>query len=479
VTREGTTMNDDGVPGYHAERRAGDVLALSICWCPDEPERVGEVFLFPARERGAVLGRGEAPLQGYDRVLPIRQRPGLEEAGSPFLMRRLSRHQLLIRAERAGRLEVRSVGRCQLLCDGIPVESVEVSPGEVLQVGSCLVLLCITRPWKMEPFEGGLHPFGEVDDLGMVGESAEAWALRTAIRTASAQDAHVLIEGPSGAGKELVAQGIHASSRRRRRPIVSRNAATFPETLIDAELFGNAANYPNPGMRPRAGLIGEADGSTLFLDEIGELSDALQAHLLRVLDNGEYQCLGESKSRKSDFRFIGATRRPTEVLRHDLLARLRVRIAVPGLNDRRDDIALLTRYLLREIAASEPGVADRFFEEGDWRGAPRISPALVRRLVQHDYTMNVRELETLLRFAIAGSPGNFLDVSARHLQSPDTGATVGTGPVDPGTLPPEVIQECLDRHGGKQSEVWRELGLSSRHVLARLIKKHGLRAGSE
>ncbi|MBW2258298.1 MAG: sigma-54-dependent Fis family transcriptional regulator [Deltaproteobacteria bacterium] len=345
-------------------------------------------------------------------------------------------------------------------------------PPRCALVGSCLLLLCTSRPWKLGPFDAALHPFGEVDELGMVGESAEAWALRTAIQTAAAQDVHALIEGQSGAGKELVAQGIHASSRRARRPIVSRNAATFPETLIDAELFGNAANYPNPGMRPRLGLIGEADGSTLFLDEIGELSDALQAHLLRVLDNGEYQRLGESKARQSDFRFIGATRRPAEVLRHDLLARLRVRIAVPGLNDRREDVPLLARYLLREIAASEPGVADRFFEGGGWRGTPRISPALVRLLVQYDYTMNVRELETLLRTAIADSPGNFLEASERLVQTPKAGTT---GPVDPGVIPPEVIQECLDRHDGRQAEVWRELGLSSRHVLARLIKKHGLR----
>ncbi|MBW1878579.1 MAG: sigma 54-interacting transcriptional regulator, partial [Deltaproteobacteria bacterium] len=282
MSRDGTTMNDDGVPGYHAERRPGDILALSICWCPDEPERVGEVFLLPAREHGFVLGRGEVPLQGYDRVLPVRQRPGEQETSGPIFVRRLSRHQLLIRVKSAHCLEVRSVGRCQLLHDGIPVDAAEVCPGEVLQVGSCLLLLCTSRPWKLGPFDAALHPFGEVDELGMVGESAEAWALRTAIQTAAAQDVHALIEGQSGAGKELVAQGIHASSRRARRPIVSRNAATFPETLIDAELFGNAANYPNPGMRPRLGLIGEADGSTLFLDEIGELSDALQAHLLRV-----------------------------------------------------------------------------------------------------------------------------------------------------------------------------------------------------
>src|SRR5205807_1302663 len=125
-----------------------------------------------------------------------------------------------------------------------------------------------------------------------------------------------------GCGKELVAQGIHALSSRRARKIVSRNAATFPDTLVDAELFGNAPNYPNQGMPERAGLIGEADGSTLFLDELGELPEALQTRLLRVLDSGEYQRLGDSRRRSASFRFVAATHRSLEKLREDVAARL-------------------------------------------------------------------------------------------------------------------------------------------------------------
>ena len=135
---------------------------------------------------------------------------------------------------------------------------------------------------------------------------------------------------------------------------MSRNgSATLPAGLIDAELFGNVANYPNAGMAERPGLIGEADGSTLFLDEIGELPDALQTHLLRVLDDGgEYQRLGDARRRHADLRLIAATNRPVRQLKHDLAARLRLRVHLPGLNERPEDVPLLARFLLQRAAAS-------------------------------------------------------------------------------------------------------------------------------
>ena len=132
----------------------------------------------------------------------------------------------------------------------------------------------------------------------------------------------MLVRGESGTGKELCAAAIHGLSARGARPLVARNAATFPAGLVDAELFGNAKNYPNPGTAERDGLIGEADGTTLFLDEIGELPAAPQAHLLRVLDrNGEYQRLGDSRPRCADLRVVAATDRAVSELKHDFAAR--------------------------------------------------------------------------------------------------------------------------------------------------------------
>ncbi len=136
------------------------------------------------------------------------------------------------------------------------------------------------------------------------------WQMRERIAFAANAGKHVLLHGESGTGKELAARALHALSSRAGKPFVSRNAATLPSGLIDAELFGSARNYPNAGMPERAGLVGQADGGTLFLDEIAEIPAEQQAHLLRVLDaDGEYQRLGEATTRRSDLVLVGATNR--------------------------------------------------------------------------------------------------------------------------------------------------------------------------
>src|SRR5262249_47887878 len=159
--------------------------------------------------------------------------------------------------------------------------------------------------------------------------------------------------------------------------------------LLDAELFGHAKNYPNQGMPERLGLIGEADGGTLFLDEFAELPQAHQAHLLRVLDAGEYQRLGEGRRRTSFFRLIAATNRDPASLKHDVLARLILRIETPRLDECRDDIPLLARHLLRTMASSDSILATRFFVDARPSGEPRMSADLVRVLLTHAYTANV------------------------------------------------------------------------------------------
>ena len=177
---------------------------------------------------------------------------------------------------------------------------------------------------------------------------------------------HVLITGASGVGKELAARAVHALSARADGPWVSRNAATLPDGLADAEFFGNAANYPNPGMPERPGLVGEAAGGTLFLDEIGELSEPLQAKLLRVADAGEYQRLGEATPRHADFVLVGATNRDPSSLKHDLAARFPVRLHVPGLAERREDIPLIAEALLQRAVAKMP----------PWRASSAITAAV-------------------------------------------------------------------------------------------------------
>jgi DNA-binding NtrC family response regulator len=228
---------------------------------------------------------------------------------------------------------------------------------------------------------------------------------------------------------------------------------------MDAELFGNAKNYPNPGMVERPGLIGEAHGSTLFLDEVGELPLTAQAHLLRVLDRGEYQRLGEARARMSDFRLIAATNREASALKPDLLARLTFRIAVPDLNARQEDIPLLARHLLRCMAERGDPAALDLFAGRDPQAEPRIPLSWMLKLLRHRYQANVRELEGLLWGAM-GAP-----------ESPEASAIP---PAPLAATSPERIRHCLDENNGSIEHTWRALGLSSRFSLLRLIKQYGL-----
>ncbi|MFM7203260.1 MAG: sigma-54-dependent transcriptional regulator [Myxococcota bacterium] len=248
-----------------------------------------------------------------------------------------------------------------------------------------------------------LGRFGRPDAQQLVGESPCLWRLRMELARLAQEPGHVLICGASGTGKELAAGAIHRLSPQGQKELVARNAATFPSELIDAELFGNLKNYPNVGMQERPGLLGQADGGTLFLDELGELPKAAQTHLLRVLDAGEYQRLGEATTRRARVRFLGATHQPTSVLREDFAARFDWTLEVPGLNERREDIPLLVRELFRRQAQQNPELARRYCENGAPFGMPRVSPQLMSALVMHLYTTHVRELAGLLRRVVRDS----------------------------------------------------------------------------
>jgi two-component system nitrogen regulation response regulator GlnG/two-component system response regulator HydG len=505
-----------------AQDANADVWALVIAWCPDEPQRLGEVFLLPEDKplRTYVLGRG--PAQHDDpglRVLPARQRPGRQDVMAPLTTRAISRVQLRVTVTPHA-LSVENVGKMLLLHGEREVTRVAVKAGDTLQLGNHLLLLCVRRPGKLvgEPPDEGAHPFGQADDHGMVGESAAAWQLRRSVDVIAAREGHVLVLGRSGTGKELVARSIHVRSARGKRALVARNAATIPEGIVDAELFGNAKNFPNPGMAERPGLIGQADRSTLFLDEFAELPVPLQAHLLRVLDAGEYHRLGEATARRSDFRLLAATNRPESALKHDVLARFSFQVDLPDLNARREDIPLLVRHQMQRLRRKDPDVECEFFERGN-APEPKLPCSLLRALLTHTYTSNVRELSTLVWSALVkhidGSaplseerkfdfrsrvpsvvPPSLEPTSrdsARPSSVPPSSPPSSPPPSTPSTPPPpepeavndedalvtgkltpQQLQECLDRNNGVVSLAARELGLSSRYALHRLIRKYGL-----
>ena len=422
--------------------------ALALLHCEDDPSRVGEVAILTA---DAVLGRhGTLPWARHD--------PAEVMLTGPLSDRQLSRVHLHFDLARTP--TVRNAGRLPLRLNRRPIDDAQLADGDVLDIGGRVVLLVHQRS-ALPAFED-THAFGQPDAHGIVGESPAAWRLRQDLHFTAQRSVHTMILGPSGTGKELVARAIHTRSTRRDGPWIARSAATIPESLADAELFGNCANYPNSGAPERPGLIGAAHGGTLFLDEIGKLPPEVQVRLLRVLDEGEYTRLGEAHARKADIRVIAATNRDPSVLEADVAARFRLRLQVPGLDERRQDIPLIARELVHRITQEDHGLRQRFAPNG----VARLSSELVVHLVSRPWSTHVRELDSLLWQAISDATGDVL-------HAPD-GVHAPVAPVAVGELTAERIQACLDKHEGRQEPVWRELGLSSRHVLTRLVKKFDL-----
>ena len=444
-----------------------------LAWSLDEPDRIGEVV--PVAER-LTIGRGTkldddpAPR----RTLP-RMRPGATTAGPPIASARLARCQMLVEPRGDEGVWVKSFGPARMRIAGRQVTEGTASVGEVVEIHNAAVFLVTSRAEELAP-SGVVAEFGygAPDPHGIVGESETAWRLREAIAFAAGTSKHVLLLGESGVGKELAARAVHGWSARRGAAFVARNAATMPESLIDAELFGNVKNYPNPGMADRPGLVGEADGGTLFLDEVGDLPERSQVHLLRVLDaGGEYQRLGEAMARRSTFRLVAATNRSIDALKHDFLARFTHRITIPGLGDRRDDVPLVLAEILRRIARENPAIAARFFERRNGSLAePRLAPELVVRLLRHSFTHHVRELERLVWLALSSAQEDFIgvtpEVEAELEQSAEAAAT------EPLDLDRDAIARALAEHGRSPTRAAKALGLKNRFVLLRLLKKHGL-----
>jgi DNA-binding NtrC family response regulator len=212
------------------------------------------------------------------------------------------------------------------------------------------------------------------------------------IRMVAQRSTTVLVQGPTGTGKELVAHAIHRLSSRASRPFIALNCAAIPEALLEAELFGHTRGAFTGAVQGRVGRIEAAHGGTLFLDEIGEMPLPLQAKLLRFVECGELQRVGENEPVRVDVRLIAATHRPLAQLaakgefRADLYYRLSVfQIKTPGLAAHREDIPLLVEHFLKGMAEESP--------------TKSITPAAMEKLMQHNWPGNVRELQHVLERA--------------------------------------------------------------------------------
>ena len=307
------------------------------------------------------------------------------------------------------------------------------------------------------------------DLCGIVYESEGMHRVVSLAVQVAGSDVPVLITGPNGAGKEKLAEIVQSNSSRRDRPFVRVNAGALPDELLESELFGAEAGAYTGSRRLRIGRFEAADGGTLFLDEIGNLSAAGQVRLLRVLQTGEFERLGSSETRRVDVRLLCATnadlRRAIAEgrFREDLFFRLNViELAIPGLRERPEDVALLTRHALELQGPPSSG--------RPWS----VSADAERAMREHAWPGNVRELFNRVQRAVLVASGEVLfpaDLGFGPSEPADPGAD-GL-PLVPGAGERAAFEELLKRHRGSVSRAAQELGLS-RQALYRRMERLGI-----
>ena len=296
----------------------------------------------------------------------------------------------------------------------------------------------------------------------MIGSSAPMRELYEGITEVAAGDWNVLIEGETGVGKELVARALHAGSVRRDRPFLASNLPGVTDSLIGSHLFGHRRGSFTGAHRDQQGLFESADGGTLFLDEIADISDSLQAALLRVIEEGEIVRIGESAPRKVDVRLLAATNKSLSEavaegrFRADLFYRLRVgRITVPPLRERRADIPLLAEAFLAKARVASGKTITRF------------SPGAIRRLVDYSWPGNAREVRNGVEYAVIRCRASTIDED--HLP-PEvlSGQPVQAGKPVASQAQRQYILDVLARTGGNRTAAARELGMSRATFYRRL-----------
>ena len=313
----------------------------------------------------------------------------------------------------------------------------------------------------------------------IIGQSAAMQELFATLRQISDVELPVLITGPTGSGKELIARALHYNSRRREAPFVAQNCAAFHENLLESDFFGHVRGAFTGAFRDKKGIFEAANGGTLFLDEVAEMSPSLQAKLLRVIQEGVLIPVGSTEERRVDVRLLVATNRNLEELvalgrfREDLFYRLNaLTVQLPALRERADDIPLLVEYFIaRECKRMEVGTK-------------QISSAALDLLVRYSWRGNIRELENEVARMVALSRGD--DELGVAVISPRIRAEVEQGvPREDLTasgklytaraaLERELIARTLARLNGNRSAAAKELGMS-RGSLIEKIKRYSLR----
>lgn len=311
----------------------------------------------------------------------------------------------------------------------------------------------------------------------LVGETLIMQRLKEKIIAVANTDFTVLIRGESGTGKELVAKKIHQLSRRKHKPLVSVNCPAIPETLLESELFGHKKGAFTGANNSRDGLFKKADGGTILLDEIGDISLEVQAKLLRVLQEKEIRPVGSNTSIKCDVRILATTNQDLEtkiakgLFREDLFYRLNVlEIKVPSLRERREDIPLLVSYFVG-ITCKELGLLEK-----------EISPEVLAYLSSKEWPGNVRELQNFVRRLVVFSPGNKIELKSVNLVELDDNIYSQENIIPYKTYKKQVLdnftrsyfKKVLQITGGNISEAARISGIE-RVSLQKIMKRLGIK----
>lgn len=321
---------------------------------------------------------------------------------------------------------------------------------------------------QIQQLQKQLHSSYTFEDI--IGRSQEMQRLFDILPQISKSSSNVLIEGASGTGKELFARAIHNLSSRKKHRFVPVNCAALPDTLLESELFGHRAGAFTDARRDKAGRFTLAHKGTIFLDEIGDISPAMQIRLLRVLQDGLIEPLGAEQPVPIDVRVVAATNKSLSdlvqkgVFRGDLYYRIRViQLKLPDLRHRREDIPLLIEHLLER------------FNRLQEKNITGVSAAVMARLMEHPYPGNVRELENIIEQAFVLCRG--MTIELHHLPPELRSAAADTKSLNNmslGGMERVMITEALRRHNGNRKAAARDLGIDP-STLYRKIKGLNIR----
>jgi len=373
-----------------------------------------------------------------------------------------------------GRFQIQDL-ESQTKVNGKSVKEEWLHHGDEIAVGDSVFVFLMGEHHEGDHHEGEHFQDASSIECSLVGQGARMRGIYEFLMRVAPADSTVLIEGESGTGKELAARALHRNSARSKQPFVAINCAAIPDSLLEADLFGHERGSFTGAVVQKKGRLEVADGGVVFLDEIGELASALQVKLLRVLQEREFERVGGTRPIKVDIRLIAATNCDlheavrTGKFRQDLYYRLAVvRLRMPSLRERREDIPLLTHHFVQKFAA-----------RCKVKTKP-VSREAAACLAKHDWPGNVRELENAIEHALVLGQSNTLlpqdlpESILEHWSSPDMPVHEGRYHSKVKELKKQLILEAVEQTRGNYVDAAGILGVHPNY-LHRLIRNLALK----